>query len=558
MSSAEEYKLQGNQAFAQKDFSKAVELFSKAIELDSSNAVYYSNRSGCWASMNNFEKALEDAEKCLTNNPKFVRGYSRKAFALYKLDKIDEALDVIEQGLKIDPCNEQLKKDKISMENALNSSMNDIMGLMNNPDIQKMMKENPQLATMLLQNPNFLQNPQMMQFMANMMANKGGADPQSSQNISSANSQSRNFPNFNESQPEEKSQLNSEAKSKPQADSNIKLSKTTPKFDESDFGKSKTVGNNAYKEKKFEEAIKAYDKCIELNPKDMLVRNNKAACFIELRMYDKSNQVIDSAIEKYKELSFNEKDPTHYAKLMARRGRIFFLQGKLDESIDAYNSSLLEDRVAAVEDQLREVKREKKKADELAYINPEIANNHRETGNDFFNNGDFGKAMSEYEEAKRRNPNDPRIYNNIAMCFIKMLKFNEALKEVEKALDFDPKFVKAMLRKAIIHNFLKEYHKAIDTYKTVLEIEPENREAQEGIRTTQIKISMSMGEMNDEERVKRAMTDPQIQAIMSDPMVRIALEQMQTNPKNIPEYLSDRTMGPKIEKLIQAGIIRMG
>lgn len=29
---------------------------------------------------------------------------------------------------------------------------------------------------------------------------------------------------------------------------------------------------------------------------------------------------------------------------------------------------------------------------------------------------------------------------------------------------------------------------------------------------------------NDEERVKRAMQDPEIQAIMIDPMVRIALE----------------------------------
>lgn len=33
-----------------------------------------------------------------------------------------------------------------------------------------------------------------------------------------------------------------------------------------------------------------------------------------------------------------------------------------------------------------------------------------------------------------------------------------------------------------------------------------------------------MHDMNDEERLKRAMGDPEIQAIMSDPMMRIALE----------------------------------
>ena len=108
-----------------------------------------------------------------------------------------------------------------------------------------------------------------------------------------------------------------------------------------------------------------------------------------------------------------------------------------------------------------------------------------------------------------------------------------------------------------IHNFLKEYHKAIDVYKSVLQLEPENKEAAEGLRNTQIKVSTSMGS-DDDERMKRAMADPQIQSIMSDPMMRIALEQMQANPKNIAEYLADRTLGPKIEKLIQAGIIRMG
>lgn len=67
-----------------------------------------------------------------------------------------------------------------------------------------------------------------------------------------------------------------------------------------------------------------------------------------------------------------------------------------------------------------------------------------------------------------------------------------------------------------------------------------------------------MGDMNDEERLKRAMSDPEIASIMTDPMVRIALEQMQSNPRNAMEYFNDKTLGPKIQKLIQAGVIKMG
>lgn len=73
-----------------------------------------------------------------------------------------------------------------------------------------------------------------------------------------------------------------------------------------------------------------------------------------------------------------------------------------------------------------------------------------------------------------------------------------------------------------------------------------------------MKVAQEMNGLSDEERQKRAMADPQIQAIIQDPMVQIALSQMQANPKNIQEYMLDKTLGPKIQKLIQAGIIRMG
>ncbi len=49
MSSAEEYKTQGNAAFARKDYFEAIDLFSKGIALDESNHVLYSNRSASYA-----------------------------------------------------------------------------------------------------------------------------------------------------------------------------------------------------------------------------------------------------------------------------------------------------------------------------------------------------------------------------------------------------------------------------------------------------------------------------------------------------------------------------
>lgn len=71
----------------------------------------------------------------------------------------------------------------------------------------------------------------------------------------------------------------------------------------------------------------------------------------------------------------------------------------------------------------------------------------------------------------------------------------------EKVLELEPKNIKALIKKAQIHSFFKEFHKAIEVYQKVLEIEPENKEAQTGLMDTQMKIQMNMHSGNDEERV---------------------------------------------------------
>ena len=48
MSSATEWKSQGNAALKKKDFGKAVECYSKAIEMEPSNHTFYSNRSAAY------------------------------------------------------------------------------------------------------------------------------------------------------------------------------------------------------------------------------------------------------------------------------------------------------------------------------------------------------------------------------------------------------------------------------------------------------------------------------------------------------------------------------
>jgi stress-induced-phosphoprotein 1 len=72
-----------------------------------------------------------------------------------------------------------------------------------------------------------------------------------------------------------------------------------------------------------------------------------------------------------------------------------------------------------------------------------LSEEHRNKGNEHFKNSNFAEAIKEYEEAVKRNPNDVRPHNNLASCFIKLMRYDAALTEVEKCLGIDSENLKA-------------------------------------------------------------------------------------------------------------------
>lgn len=59
---------------------------------------------------------------------------------------------------------------------------------------------------------------------------------------------------------------------------------------------------------------------------------------------------------------------------------------------------------------------------------------------DFFKAGDFVGAVKSYTESIKRDPKDPRGYNNRALCYTKLAALPEALKDTEQAIKVDPSF----------------------------------------------------------------------------------------------------------------------
>jgi stress-induced-phosphoprotein 1 len=58
-----------------------------------------------------------------------------------------------------------------------------------------------------------------------------------------------------------------------------------------------------------------------------------------------------------------------------------------------------------------------------------------------------------------------------------------------------------------------------------------------------------------DERAKRAMNDPKVQEILSDPVMRQILEQMSTDPAAARDHMKNPMIREKIQVLAAAGVI---
>lgn len=305
-----------------------------------------------------------------------------------------------------------------------------------------------------------------------------------------------------------------------------------------DAASAKDRGNGFYKKRKFEQAISEYSKAIDLDPESPIYLTNRSAVYFMTEQYDRC---VDDCNEAIKLTRKNYGDFKLIAKAYARMGDVEMKRGSVDSAIELYNKSLVEDQTYTLKKKLKLAINKKKEIEAMAYINPEIALQHKEKGNEHFKNSNWQDAIDEYTESIKRNPEDGKVYSNRAAAYLKLMAWEYALKDCEKSIEIDPTFAKAYLRKGRIHHFTKEYKKAMDTYNKGLEYEPNSQQFLNAKRQTMQAISMSAtsGEV-DEEQTRRAMADPDVQNIMRDPHTSLGCRSCSNRLPQIRRYFNKR------------------
>jgi len=325
-------------------------------------------------------------------------------------------------------------------------------------------------------------------------------------------------------------------------------SRLTP--DQREAMKLKDEANALYSSKKFTEALALYDKAIEKDPSNINLYNNKAACYFSMKDYEQCITVASKGLE------IGEENKAPYEKLALAQQRIgnSYLQlKKYDESIIYLKKSNLNLRDKKTLDLLYQAERALEEKKKQEYINPELSNKAKEEGNEFFKLQKYPEAVKSYSEAILRDPSNHVNYSNRAAAYIKLLALPEALKDAEKCIEINPKFVKGYIRKGNALFLMKDYRKCLETYQLGIEIEPNNPELVTGIQ--KCVSQMNRGGPVDEESVRKNVeSDPELQNILSDPVMRQVLKEMETDPKKAQEYLKDPTIKANLQKLVNAGV----
>ena len=287
----------------------------------------YSNRSGAYASLKQFDDAYKDAEKTTELKPDWAKGWGRKGAALHGLGSLIEALDSFEEALKLDPSNAQAKSGRDAVQRAIESDGGpagggDPLGGMGNmfkdPDMINKISKNPKTAKYLAdplfmqklqrigQNPSagmqdMFSDPRMMEVMGVLMGiDMSFAQPPGGANESSSKgTEAEEDVPMPDARPSSRPPPTEKPESEPEPELEDQESNAAKKAKE-EAEAEKKLGTENYKKRQFDAAIEHYSKAWEIH-KDITYLTNIGAAKFEKGDYQGAIEACETAVTEGRE-----------------------------------------------------------------------------------------------------------------------------------------------------------------------------------------------------------------------------------------------------------------
>ena len=220
---------------------------------------------------------------------------------------------------------------------------------------------------------------------------------------------------------------------------------------------------------RYAEAIDAYEKAIELDPRYAKAWNNKGLALDNLSKLDESIQVFEKAVE------INPR----YAEAWYNKGAVLDDQGKYDEAIKAYNKAieLKPNYVAAINSkgfalmEFGKYDESIKEYDKAIEIKPRSLDAWSGKGLVLNTMKKYEEAVQCYDEAVKFNPKNTTSFIGKGYALRDLGKYDEAIKAFEKAIKLDPNFAGGWVGKGVTLHHQERFDEAIKAFEKAIELE---------------------------------------------------------------------------------------
>ena len=197
-------------------------------------------------------------------------------------------------------------------------------------------------------------------------------------------------------------------------------------------------GDTYYRARRYEEALTAYERVIQMDPHDARAYSNKGNALRKLKRYKEALEAYEHALTI---------DPKS-AFVWISEGKVFYSLKRYDEALVAYNRALV--------------------------INPGNAVIWASKGNVLYALKRYREALEAYDSALTVKSDDASIWTAKGEVLYRQKRYREALEAYDRALAITSDDVGIWIAKGNKLYKLKRYEEVLATYERILAITPNN------------------------------------------------------------------------------------
>merc|ERR1712198_519250 len=233
----------------------------------------------------------------------------------------------------------------------------------------------------------------------------------------------------------------------------------------------KTDGQQAYQASDYRRALYCLDKALEIATHSLLLKTSRAECLAFLGRYAEASETANSVLQI----------DNMNADAIYVRGLCLYYEDNVERAFSHFTQVL---RFAPDHVKAKEIYRKAKSLKQK-----------KEEGNTAFKAGNLDEAYKLYSEALAIDPHNrstnAKLYFNRATVAAKLKRTAESIADCDKALELDPSYTKALLRRAKSYMETEQYDEAVRDYEKVHKGDRGNQEYRHLLQEAKLELKKS-------------------------------------------------------------------